>query len=126
MKLYLGLARDIQVKRKIARSDRQPVQGDLYHRDVVLEYEIRNFKKDAVTLDITEDMNRLRDELDGHKDREAEWQIVRSETTLPDNEIERKDSHTVFFHIPLKKAPEGDAEVDPLTVKVHFQLRNEW
>ena len=126
MKLYLGLARDVQIKRKVARNVRHPVKNDVYDQEVVLEYAIRNFKKDALTLDIVEDMNKLRDFFCGNKDHDAQWEIARDETTLPDAQVERKDSHTVELHLPLKAAPAGDAKVEETIVQVHLWLRNEW
>ena len=126
MKLYLGLARDVVVKRKVAKNTRQSVRNDLYHQEVVLEYTIENFKTDPVVLDIEEDMNRLRDSLCGRKNHDAQWEIVRERTSIGKDRIEREDSRTAVFHIPLEAAPEGDAEVKPVTVSVHLLLRNEW
>jgi len=126
MKLYLGLARDVVVRRKVARNDRHNVHGNLYHQEVVLEYEIENFKNSPLVLDINEDMNRLRDSLCGHKDHDAQWEIVRQGTSIGQAQIEREDSRTVRFHIPLDAAPEGEAEVEPVKVTVHLFLRNEW
>ncbi len=126
MELYLGLARDVVVKRKISQSKRNVVNANLYNQEVTLEYTIENFKTDALTLDITEDMNNLRNALCGRKERTAEWEIVTKGTTIGRKQIERKDSTTAIFHIPLKAAPEGDAKVESVTVKVHLFLRNEW
>jgi len=126
MKLYLGLARDIQVKRKLALNERRTIKNDLYHQEVIIEYDIQNFKNDAVTLDIHEDLNRLRDSICGKKDHDAQWEIVRDDTTLSQSQIERKDSHTALFHVPLKGAPKGDGKVEPLIAKIHLWLRNEW
>ena len=126
MKLYLGLARDVVVKRKIAENRRHVVNANLYHQEVTLEYTIENFKTDPLTLDITEDMNNLRNALCGHKGRTAQWEIMPRGTTIGSGQIERKDAATAIFHVPLKAAPEGEAEVKPVTVKVHLFLRNEW
>jgi hypothetical protein len=126
MKLYLGLARDVQVTRTIAANDRRDVTGNLYHREVTLAFEIKNFKNEPVTLDITEDLRHLRDQLCGRKDHEPEWEIIRAQTTLPRERIEQVDSHTVEFHIPLPAAPKGDADIQPLTFNVTLALRNEW
>jgi len=126
MKLYLGLARDVVVKRKILENKRHPVRGDLYHQEVVLQYTMENFKTDPATLDIVEDMNNLRDQLCGRKDRDAQWEIESRGTTLGEKQIERKDSHTCELHIPLKAAPKGDDEVKPVVATVHLFLRNEW
>jgi len=126
MELYLGLARDVVVKRKISQNLRERVQHNLHHQDVVLQYTIENFKTDPVVLDIREDVWRLRDELCGGKDRAPELEIVREGTSLGADQIERKDSRTVEFHIPLEAAPKGEGKVEPLVATVHLYLRNEW
>ncbi len=126
MKLYLGLARDVVVKRKVTNNVRHPVHGNLYHQEIQLEYTMENFKKDALTLDIVEDMNRLRNELCGAKGRDAEWEIERRGTSLGEAQIERKDAKTVVFHVPLPAAPQGEAKVEPVVVTVRLFLRNEW
>ena len=52
MKLYLGVAQDIVVKRTIDKNDNRRVAGNLYNHEVVLKYEIENFKDQPVTLDV--------------------------------------------------------------------------
>ncbi len=126
MKLYLGLARDVVVKRKVTQNRRRKVHGNLYHQEITLKYTIENFKSDPVTLDINEDMNRLRDSFCEHKDRTAQWEIVPKGTSIGKKQIERKDARTAIFHVPLEAAPEGEAEVEPVEVTVHMFLRNEW
>jgi len=126
MKLYLGLARDVQVKRQRADSTREAVRGNLFNQDVVLKYEVQNFKPDALTLDIQEDINRLRDEIFGAKDRDAEWKVEAEGTSIGLPQTERKDSRTAIFHVPLEPAPKGEAKVTLLTVTVHLKLLNEW
>jgi hypothetical protein len=126
MKLYLGLARDIQVKRTIARNDRHPINGNLFDQEVVLHYEIQNFKSDALVLDVEEDMARLRDELCGQKDHDAQWEVLAEGTTIGQQQIERKDARTAVLHLPLDAAPKGEAQVKSLVVDVHLFLRNEW
>jgi hypothetical protein len=126
MKLYLGLARDVVVKRKVARNEQHGVRGNLFHRELILHYTIENFKNTAVVLDIREDLNRLRDEFCGQKDRVAQWTILPQETTLPQGQIEREDARTAVLHIPLEAAPKGDAKVKTVTHTVHVMLQNEW
>ena len=126
MKLYLGLARDVVVKRKVVKNIRQPVKGNLFHQEVTLRYTIENFKKTAVTLDIHEDMNRLRDEFCGAKDRDPEWEILKEDTSLAKDQIERKDVRNVELHIPLEAAPKGEEKVKAVAVTVHLVFRNEW
>jgi len=125
-KLYLGLARDIEVKRKLAKNVKQDVNLTVYDRDVVIEYAVKNFKTSAVTLDIVENVERLRNELCGEKNHAPEWQIATDGTTVPASALERKDATTLEMHIPLPAAPAGAAKVDAATVSVHIRLRNEW
>jgi len=127
MKLYLGLARDIEVTRKLAKNVRQITNLTVYDQDVVLEYTIKNFKKTAVTLDVAEDIQRLRDELCGQKQHDPEWQIAADGTNLAATAIERKDTRTMELHVDLPAAAaSGDAAVSAKTVTVHLRLKNEW
>jgi len=126
MKLYLGLARDVVVRRKVVTSTRQVINGNLYNQEIVLEYKIENFKNEPLTLDIREDMWIARNQYCGGSGREPEWEVTTEGTTLPAAQIEREDSRTAQFHVPLKAAPEGEAKVEPLTVRVRLMIRNEW
>ena len=126
MKLYLGLARDIEVKRKVTRNLRHPGHGRPYTRELIVHYTIRNFKNTAVTLDIREDMNRLRDEFCGKRGYDAEWEVVRKDTTLAEAQVERINSRTAVYHVPLPAAPKDkDAKVETHVVTVHILFKNE-
>ena len=52
MRLYVGMAQDVVVKRTIDKNEQQRIAGNLYNREVIVKYEIENFKDKAVTLDI--------------------------------------------------------------------------
>ena len=56
MRLYLGVAQDIVVKRTIEKNELKRVTGNLFNYDVVVKYEIENFKKQPVTLDVVENL----------------------------------------------------------------------
>ncbi len=104
MKLYLGLARDIKVERTVKKPDQQDIHGNLFNSEVIVQYKMQNFKKDAVTLDIEEDMNALRDEFcGGGKDHEAQWQLL--DKTTDKTKVERKSAQKVEIHVPLAGAP---------------------
>ena len=122
----VGLARDIVVKRKITKNIRDTIRGNLYNQELVVQYTVENFKNTPVVLDIVENMNNLRNELCGGKTVDAEWEILKSETTVPQEQIERKNSSTVEYHVPLDAAPKGDGQVKKSVVTVHVLLRNEW
>jgi len=126
MKLYLGLARDAVVNRKIAKNVRHRVNGSLFNQELVIQYTIENFKSSDLVLDIVEDMNRLRDQFCGRKNHDAEWELLRAGTSPPGNRTERKDSTTLECHIPLAAAPKGDGKVEPVVVTLHIMLKNEW
>jgi hypothetical protein len=125
MKLYLGLARDVKVERTVKKNDKQDIHGNLYNREVIVQYKIQNFKKDALTLDIEEDMNALRDEFCGGKDHEAQWQLL-GETT-DKTKVERKSAQKVELHVPLAGAPkEADKKPPEVIFLLHIVFKNEW
>ena len=126
MKLYLGLARDVKVERTVKRNKKHSVHGNLYHQEVIVQYKMQNFKKDAAVLDIEEDMNALRDEFcGGKKDRDAQWELA-GETT-DKGKVERKSAQKVEIHVPLPAAPkEADKKPEEVTFLLHLFFRNEW
>jgi len=126
MKLHLGLARDVVVKRTVEKSERQKVDGNLFHQDIVLKYSIENFKTSPLTLDVVEDMVQLRNAFCGAKDRPVEWEVLREGTTLSEKQTERKEAQTLELHVPLEAAPKGEAKVTPVVATVHLVIRNEW
>ena len=126
MKLYLGLARDVKVERTVKSNQNHAVHGNLYHQEVIVQYKVQNFKKDAAVLDIEEDMNALRDEFcSGPKDHEAQWELA-GETT-DKAKVERKSAQKVEIHVPLPAAPkEADKKPDEVVFLLHLFFRNEW
>ena len=65
MRLYVGVAQDVVVKRTIDKNEQRRIAGNLFDREVVVKYEIENFKDKAVTLDISENVRAIRNELYG-------------------------------------------------------------
>ena len=126
MKLYLGLARDVKVERTVKRNKNHSVHGNRYHQEVIVQYKMQNFKKDAAVLDIEEDMNALRDEFcGGKKARDAQWELA-GETT-DKGKVERKSAQKVEIHVPLPAAPkEADKKPDEVVFLLHLFFRNEW
>ena len=125
MKLYLGLARDVKVERTVKSNKRHVVHGNRYHQEVVLQYKMQNFKKDACVLDIEEDLNALRNEFCGNKNRDAQWELA--EKTTDKGKVERKSARNVELHIPLPAAPkEADKKPEEVIFLLHLWFRNEW
>lgn len=75
-KLFIGKARDVVVRRIIERKKRKEINGNLYNMDVLVKYEIENFKDTPVTLTIEESLAYLKQE-SGLYDSQSfiEWQI---------------------------------------------------
>lgn len=123
--LFLGVARDISVKRTIDRNDRERVNGDLYHYDVVLKYEMENFKETPVTLDLVEDLERVRGELGYGGSRDVEWALG-PDTTLPGApDPARSTASRLVFHLDLPgRKPSGEAR--KVEHRLHLRFKNEW
>ena len=63
MRLYVGVAQDVVVKRTIDKNEQHRIAGNLYDREVIVKFEIENFKDKAVVLDVSENMRAIRNEL---------------------------------------------------------------
>jgi hypothetical protein len=124
MRLYLGVAQDIVVKRTIAKSEVKRIAGNLFDQEVVIQYEIENFKDEPVTLDVVESLPFVRNEVRGDTGRDVQWELG-ADTTFegrPDPEDTTFDKLT--FHVELPAAEAGKAQ--KLTHKLHLILKNEW
>ncbi|NOX58911.1 MAG: DUF4139 domain-containing protein [Planctomycetes bacterium] len=125
MKLYLGVAKDIVVKRTIDRRDQKRVLGNLYDYDVVIKYEIENFKDQPVILDLAESMRALRSEIGVNNQRDVEWELV-ADSTLTDKLDEKKSTaDQAVFHVSLPLRGKDDKAVKQ-THTIHLRIKNEW
>jgi hypothetical protein len=126
MKLYLGLARDVKVERTVKKNDRTAIHGNLFNQEVIVQYKMQNFKKDACTLDIEEDMNQLRNEFcGGGKDRDASWELLGQ--TTDKLKVERKSAQKIEIHVSLAARPkEADKKPDEVIFLLHVLFKNEW
>jgi hypothetical protein len=125
MKLYVGTAQDVVVKRTIDKNEQQRVAGNLFNRDVILKYEIENFKDKAVTLDVAENVRGIRNEVAGDTGRDVQWELAKDTTfdAGPDKEDSTYD-HLVF-HVQLP-ARGADAKAAKIVQKLHLVIKNEW
>ncbi len=122
--LYLGVAKDIVVKRTIDRRTRKRVLGQLYDYDIIVKYEIENFKDQSVVLDLAESMSALRAEILGNTGRHVEWTFG-AQGTLKQVDKDKSTADRPVFHVTLP--PRGD---DQKAVKqihtLHVIIKNEW
>ncbi len=124
MKLYLGVAQDVVVKRTIERRDRTKVGGNLSHYDVIVKYEIENFKDTPVTLDLAEQIENLRAEVGFNSGRPAEW-VIGSQTTFAGKpDPDESSQHRILFHADLP--PRNGDKAEKIVHKLHLTFRNQF
>ena len=125
MRLYLGVAQDIVVKRTIAKNETTRVTGNLFNHDVTLRYEIENFKKQPVTLQVAENLSHVRSEVGRNAQRDAEWEVLPGSTFTRPSDPERSTFENVCYPVDLPAAnTEGKAEKVIHTLNLRF--KNEW
>jgi hypothetical protein len=125
MRLYLGVAQDIVVKRVIDKNESKRVTGNLYDREVIVKYEIENFKKQPVMLDLVENLRYIRNEVRGDTGRDVQWEIG-PETTFKDGpDAEHSTFEQVVFHVPLPAA-DAAGKAEKTVHKLHLFLNREW
>ena len=124
MKLYLGLAQDIVVRRTIDRNERTRLAGNAYRQDITIKYEIENFKNLPTRLTIVEYPSHIRDQTIGNSTLEPEWQLGQ-DTTLPPADPEHSDYTTLQFNVELP--PQQDAgAASKITHRLHLSYNNQW
>ena len=101
MRLYVGVAQDVVVKRTIDKNEQHRIAGNLYDRDVVVKYEIENFKDKAVTLDIAENVRAIRNEVAGETGRDVQWELGKDTTFAEGPDKEKSTFDKLLFHVRL-------------------------
>jgi hypothetical protein len=124
MKLYLGVAQDVVVKRTIERRDRTKVGGNLAHYDVVVKYEIENFKDTPITLNIAEQIQNLRAEAGFNSARPAEWVIGDQTTFAGKPDPDESSQQRVLFRAELP--PRQGDKAKKIVHKLHLTFRNQF
>lgn len=123
MALSLGTAQDVVVRRHIEKKNSIPVQGTLHHVEVVIRYEIENFKNKPITLDIVEAIPQLRQELGISGARQSELQLG-AKTSFPGGlDKSRSGIGQFVVHRKLKARPGQGTK--KYTERLHIIFRNE-
>ena len=125
MKLYLGVAQDVVVKRTIEKNENKKIGGNVSHQEVILKYEIENFKDKEVTLDVVENLRHVRNEVRGDTGRDVEWELGKETTFEGGIDKEKSTFEQVVFHAKLP-AKGADGKAKKITHKLHVTLKNEW
>ncbi len=125
MELYLGVAKDIVVKRTIDRFQKRRVFGDLHDYDIVVKYEIENFKDQPVVLDVAEWLPELRKELGIGGNRRIQWELGGESTLAEMLDGDKTTADRILCHVSLP--PRGDDQQAEKQVHLlHVLIRNEW
>lgn len=126
MRLYLGNSRDIVCSRKIEKNVRHVVRGNLHDQEMIISYQIENFRDKAATLDIIEQLNRDATQYAGNPHGEVEWEMGK-ETSKEIRFSYEKGNATPVLHVKLDPRPEDpDEAVEKKIVRFHFTLKNIW
>lgn len=125
MRLYLGVAQDIVVQRTIEKHEQKRVAGNLYNYEIVVKYEIENFKDKPVTLDVAESLRHIRAETGHDNGRDVQWEIGAETTFQGGPDPEKTTLDRVLFHATLPpRAADGKAE--KIVHKFRVIIKNEW
>ena len=100
------------------------IAGNLYNREVIVKFEIENFKDKAAVLDISENVRAIRNEVAGDTGRDVQWELGKS-TTLGTPDKEKSTFEQLLFHVPLK-ARGADGKAEKVVQKLHLIIKNEW
>jgi hypothetical protein len=125
MRIYLGVAQDIVVKRTIDKNQAKRITGNLYDHEVVVKYEIENFKKQPVGLDLIENLRHVHNEVRRDTGRDIEWEFGDAQTLGDEPDPERSTHEKLVFHADLPAADE-DGKAEKVVHKLHLILKNEW
>ncbi len=125
MRLYVGTAQDVVVVRTIEKNEQKRVAGNLYNREVIVKFEIENFKDRAITLDVAENVRAVRNEVSSDNGRDVEW-VIGPQTTFPDGiDQQRSTFDKVVLHTDLP-ARGADGKAKKVVHKLHLIMKNEW
>jgi hypothetical protein len=125
LRLFLGVARDIVVIRTIDKREAHRKVGNLVDYEVVVKYEVENFKDREVQLDIAESLNQLRQEILGNTGRSVDWSLDGKSSLNAKVDDERTTADKVVASVSLP--PRGDdQQALKQTFKLHLRINNEW
>ncbi|MCK5268280.1 MAG: hypothetical protein KAR07_08935 [Spirochaetes bacterium] len=126
MKLYLGESRDIICTRKIIFNKRYHKQGNLYNQEIIIQYEIENFKNKACKLQIVEQLNRAARQYFGKTRGDVEWRMGRKTSRQIKFNYNFGGSRPVLtINLPASSKNKKSKVVKKI-VRFHFTLKNLW
>ncbi|MFT7639785.1 MAG: hypothetical protein ACI9G1_001523 [Pirellulaceae bacterium] len=126
MRLYLGQSRDIVCSRTLEKNQRHAVRGNLFHQEIILKFEIENFRDKDAVLSIQEQINQLARQYGADPHGEAEWEL--GDQTSEEISFDYSDGKTIpKLSVKLAARPEDpNAKVEKKIVKFHLTIKNLW
>jgi hypothetical protein len=126
MRLYLGVAQDVVVKRIIEKNETRRITNNFFDQEVIVKFEIENRKDQAVTLDVGENLTKLRNEA-RHAEiaRDVQWELGK-QTDLGDSDPEKSTFDKMLFHVNLPARNKDDQKAEKITKRLHITFKNEW
>ena len=124
LRLYIGDARDIVVKRTIERQKKRRVNGNLYDIDVVVKYEIENFKDKAVDLIINESLYELRNQVFSSYKNQVEWQIGKDNSFQNPPIKKFTNSKNIAYQVSLPARTKD--KTLKIIKKLNINFKNQW
>jgi hypothetical protein len=125
MRLYVGVAQDVVVRRTVEKNEQHRIAGNLYDREVIVKFEIENFKDKAVVLDVSENVHAVRNEVAGDTGRDVQSELGKSTTFEEGPDKEKSTFEQLLFHVRLP-ARGADGKAEKITHKLHLLIKNEW
>jgi hypothetical protein len=125
MRLYVGTAQDVVVVRTIDKNEQKRVSGNLYNREVIVKFEIENFKDRAIALDIAESIRAIRNEVAGDTGRDVEWTLGPETTFSGGLDKTQSTFDKAVLHVDLD-ARRADGTAKKVVHKLHIIIKNEW
>jgi len=130
LELNLGTAQDIVAVRTIEKTQNIRIAGNLFDRVVIVKYELENFRDGAVTLDIREDIGRLRADTFGQPRPKlgaippVQWELM-PESDIGEPDKEKTSFDNALFHVDLP-AKGADGKAVKVVKRLAVKLKNEW
>jgi len=134
LRLYVGEARDVLCRRMVEFKEVRDVRGNLDNLEVRIRYEIENFKKVPVRLDIVEQLNRVADQFyGGGRHGEVDWERGPRTSEALEISYEYGGANPVL-HVSLPARPGDDARdsngeplpVEKTVVTFDFTIKSLW
>ena len=100
--------------------------GELHNQEIVIDYEVENFKDKPCQLDIIEQINRLCRQYGGNPHGDAEWEI-KSKTSKAIEFTYPKGKTNPVLSVQLPARPKDKtAKVKKQVFTFHVIIKNVW